>query len=723
MGNFGSALAFITLRADSPVHHARRPKHSLSCTPSAQLLLSIAPTPIACSSPAISTALDIAAGTRCRLWPILQPAVFIQRVKIPDEVSDRLYDDFVEILADREWAGPGTGPRDVVWAAFWMPKSNLTGNTEDHLHRIDLHWNDQDDGRITWWPLCLVKTVQDLKTSTVPFKPQRPSRACLKSTAQVATDTASFIDGMLQLAQEEQDAERATQEEQSNLAQMHPGEGGTSVTMVRGDALSLLGEPLAQIDSRDSRRSGGTDSDSDDLFESTPTPPPPPNLALPVEHDQNSNGNDAPIAKDSVDAVSSAVQSPVGFGTTRNGSEYGTNMEMMNTDTMAMVTEDDFDFFDAPAGADDNEMVEKRDGDKMQFDEGMMQDQVEERPQVVAMNWEEHYPILMPVEEILNTYPREEDQASDPRDMILGESDVGSPELPLPTSEVASLVASPPGFHDRAAPLWVAPPPANPSTTPIHSLVPDIFSAIPFEEHGVQIGRSWQRRGRFWPYGCRRHPTQAELAARRWNPRQALIDRLTAHEAARHRRLLTKTYKEPPMTFAFDSSIPDDATMTDTVSDTSNEEGETTDEEEDQGLMDALDPVHAECNGQDGLLLDTTTAISLREWLSGDTGSADKLTASQSNRIRELLMDAPKQVEEALVDPPRYPDWLCEWFTVGLVETHGLGLQSWWTTWERESGYRGDGLSGSREMVKVSTLVDAVVDETGKWRELWVVFE
>jgi hypothetical protein len=172
------------------------------------------------------------------------------------------------------------------------------------------------------------------------------------------------------------------------------------------------------------------------------------------------------------------------------------------------------------------------------------------------------------------------------------------------------------------------------------------------------------------------------------------------------------------MTFTFESEMQDEGTMTDTISDTSNEEEEMTDEGDDQGSVDALDPALAESVRPVDLLQDVTSAMSVREWLTASVQSVGKPSLSQLTRIRELLSEptsSPEQVEAALIDSHKQPDWLWDWCTTGLVEMHGLGLQSWWTTWESDNGYYGDNECGVKEMVKISTLMEGSADKTGEW--------
>src|ERR1700712_3185473 len=92
----------------------------------------------------------------------MQAAIFMQAVSIPEKVMDRLHIDFADILGDQHWAGEGKTARDVAWGVFWVPCDPTVDSSQAQLDLIEVRFNEQSEGRVTWWPLSLVKTAEEL---------------------------------------------------------------------------------------------------------------------------------------------------------------------------------------------------------------------------------------------------------------------------------------------------------------------------------------------------------------------------------------------------------------------------------------------------------------------------------------------------------------------------------------------------------------------------------
>ncbi len=542
-----------------------RPRHRLTPTPDGRLLLCLASSSIATLPP--TNPLQLTEGRQYRLWPILETAIFVRQIQLDPGVANRLYGDFADLVG-RDWAD-GSAPEHVEWGGFLVPVSSAGDEIAEET--------TTDGGVVTWWPMCLVKDVPPAANSPPPPS-QLPRNNAAPSNTYAADAAAFFEDCATQIAQEIEDEKISAMDVDASILR----EDKMQVQQVD---LSLLGEPLHAANSTQQDTHMHDDSDSEDLFESTPTPPHRPS-ELPAVVDGNAVLDGLPVNKDSVDAVSSAVQSPAQAASTRPTSEYGgmayygSNAMSGGPGDVAMITDDDFNFFDEPEYEEDGPQIKHTIDNAMQLDDkdaiisGRLVDKqadtqvnngidvptlldvrVDESKQAAVTDSPPKYETLAlaPIPPSLATFAGadlEQSSGTAGEAVPLDGKTASPPQDPLWTqlSDVAVNAAS--HVRDGYLPEVAG---AQPEILPVAGLIPAAFSPLELiatTRHFLLAGAA----------DARKLQTQAELASRQYDPRQALKERLKSLRLAADAEFCHQ-YAEPKSTFSFEPVIDEDGSL------------------------------------------------------------------------------------------------------------------------------------------------------------------
>ena len=285
-------------------------------------------------------------GTRCRILPTGEIAIYLKTLDLADSprLEQRLLKNVRRLLGysglDVELAAAGL-PKDmpVIWALLWIPDSfSIDPGGEQP---------DMETGTQQLWPKVLlsspVNQFSQMNKGSEEAVQRGLTRVGLQDRHTQSKSASSLINEALDITTAMALVETSRQSERDNAidhfsSNAHNVKESATVKSDADDALSAP-YPLKGTDGTD-------DEDEDDLFASSPSPALEEIKPTPQDHESL----DAPMAVDSVDRVSSAIFSPtlqpmVNHEVTKYDVSPRDEENPVNG-FEAMITDDDFDFFD-----------------------------------------------------------------------------------------------------------------------------------------------------------------------------------------------------------------------------------------------------------------------------------------------------------------------------------------------------------------------------------------
>lgn len=303
-------------------------------------------------------------GTRCRILPTGEIAIYLKTLDLVDSprLEERLLKNVRRLLGhsrlDVELAAAGL-PKDVpvVWALLWIPDSFPIDPGGEQP--------DMETGTQQLWPKVLLSSPVNQFSRTHKGSEEAVQRGLTRSGLQdrhtQSKSASSLINEALDISAAMSLVETSRQSEGDNAvdhfsSNAHNVKESATAKFDADDALSAP-DPQKGTDGTD-------DEDEDDLFASSPSPALEEIKPTPQDHESL----DVPIAVDSVDRVSSAIFSPtlqpmVNHEVTKYDISPRDQENPVNG-FEAMITDDDFDFFDF-----DGQGTAARNGQPLSYEE------------------------------------------------------------------------------------------------------------------------------------------------------------------------------------------------------------------------------------------------------------------------------------------------------------------------------------------------------------------
>lgn len=322
-------------------------------------------------------------GALCRILPSGETAIFLKTLDLADSprLEERLLMNVRRLLGNRRLgeisasAGLAEGS-PIVWALLWVPESSTVDPDDAVL--------DVKAGNQQLWPKVLlslpIAQAPGTRPRTENHTPSDSTTIGLQEAHTQSKSASSLFDETSEIF-----TAMAMVETEGHLKFNVDMSGGLAGLQDTKQPITAQHEDtgISSLDRQDWQGdTGGTDEEEeDDLFASSPSPG-----LVEVPPRDNDFSVDNPAAIDSVDRVSSAIFSPT--------LQPSTNLEATKYDISprdqenpvngfeAMITDDDFDFFDVdgqgPASRNLQHVPHEEYGDLSSVDFGINMNQVPE---------------------------------------------------------------------------------------------------------------------------------------------------------------------------------------------------------------------------------------------------------------------------------------------------------------------------------------------------------
>jgi hypothetical protein len=289
-------------------------------------------------------------GSLVSIWPTSEIAIFLRTLYLTDSprLEQRLMKNVERVLGKRSLDEVSTIPglplgvgSPIAWALLWVPTART--NDGDVLASVD-------SGNHRLWPKLLLSLSVDMVPNRQPesneYSESLPSRIRVDDGHTEIKSSRSLFEEALEihvaLARCENEKSLATAGDGILAAQS--GIEASAEMGTKTDDCEIFGQDYGVHSGDWGVDNDGSQEDEDDLFASSPSP---------AAMDQAQASQEKPAALDSVDRVSTSMFTPTrqadtNFDVTKydiSPTNKGTPVKGY-TGYEAMITDDDFDFFD-----------------------------------------------------------------------------------------------------------------------------------------------------------------------------------------------------------------------------------------------------------------------------------------------------------------------------------------------------------------------------------------